>query len=55
MLTFSNAWNLLNPILTVASGYGLQLVGNVTHKASLAAVNKLGFGVNRQVWFVIQI
>ena len=46
MLTFSNVWNLLNPMRTVASGYELQLVGDVTHKASLAAVNKLGFGVN---------
>ena len=46
MLTFANVWNLLSPMRSVASGYELQLVGDVTHKASLAAVNKLGFGVN---------
>ena len=46
MITFANVWNLLSPMRSVASGYELQLVGDVTHKASLAAVNKLGFGVN---------
>ena len=45
MITFANVWNLLSPMRSVASGYELQLVGDVTHKASLAAVNKLGFGV----------
>ena len=46
MLTVSNVWYLLSPMRTIASGYDLQLVGDVTHKASLAAVNKLAFGVN---------
>ena len=46
MITFANVWDLLNPFRTVASGFDLQIVGDVTHKASLAAVNKLGFGVN---------
>ena len=46
MITFANVWNLLSPMRTVASGYELQLCGDVTHKASLAAVNKLAFGVN---------
>ena len=30
---------------TIAAGYELQLLSDVTHKASFAAVNKLGFGV----------
>ena len=46
MITFANVWNLLSPLRTVATGFELQLCGDVTHKASLAAVNKLAFGVN---------
>ena len=46
ILTFSNVWNLLCPMRTIAGGDELQFVGDVTHKASLAAINKLGFGVN---------
>jgi hypothetical protein len=46
MITFANIWDLLNPFRTVASGFTLQIFGDVTHKVSLAAVNKLGFGVN---------
>jgi len=46
MLTFANAWDLLNMWRAVASGYSVQLFGDVTHKASQAAFNKLGFGVN---------
>ena len=45
MLTFANVWNLPSPMQSVASGYELQLVGAVIHKASLAAVYILGFGV----------
>ena len=45
MVTFANLWNLLSPMRTIAAGYELQLVSDVTHKASFAAVNKLGFGV----------
>jgi hypothetical protein len=45
-LTFSNAWNLLNFWRAVATGYDVQLHGDVTSKASQAALNKLGFGVN---------
>ena len=30
----------------VGSGYAVQLHGDVTYKASKAALNKLGFGVN---------
>ena len=46
MVTFANVWNLLSPMRTVASCYELQICGDVTYKASLAAVNKLAFGVN---------
>lgn len=46
MLTFANAWDLLNIWRAVASCYLVQLFGDVTHKASQAAFNKLGFGVN---------
>ena len=46
MITFANVWDLLNPFRTIASGFELQKNGDVTHKASLAAVNTLGFGVN---------
>ena len=45
-LTFANVWNLLNIFRAVGSGYAVQLHGDVTFKASKAALNKLGFGVN---------
>jgi len=45
-LTFANVWNLLNFWRAVASGYDVQLFGDVTSKASSAALNKLAFGVN---------
>ena len=45
-LTFSNIWNLLNFWRALSSGYDVQLFGDVTSKASTAALNKLGFGVN---------
>ena len=45
-LTFANVWNLLNIFGAVGSGYAVQLHGDVTFKASQAALNKLGFGVN---------
>ena len=38
MFTFLNAWNLLNVMRTVSTGFDLQ--------HTLAAFNKLGFGVN---------
>ena len=46
MLAFSNVWNLLNMIRSVASGFSVMLHGDVTSKASAAAFNRLGFGVN---------
>ena len=45
-LIFANAFDLLNLFPSVASGYDTQLCGDVTLKASQAALNKLGFGVN---------
>jgi len=45
-LTFANVWDLLNFWRAVATGYDVQLFGDVTGKASTAALNKLGFGVN---------
>ena len=45
-LTFANALNLLNSFRAVGSGYVVQLHCDVTFKASKAALNKLGFGVN---------
>ena len=45
-LTFANPFDLLNLFRSVASGYDVQLQGDVTAKASQAALNKLGFGVN---------
>ena len=44
--TFANVFDLLNLFRSVASGYDTQLCGDVTAKASQAALNKLGFGVN---------
>ena len=45
-LTCANAFDLLNLFRSVASEYDTQLCGDVTSKASQAALNKLGFGVN---------
>ena len=45
-LMFANTFDLLNLFRSVASGYDTQLCGDVTSKASQAALNKLGFGVN---------
>ena len=45
-LTFADGWMLLNIIRYISSGYATQLCGDVTSKASTAALNKLGFGVN---------
>ena len=45
-LTLANVWNLLNIFRAVGSGYAVQLHGDVTFKASKAALNKLGFSVN---------
>ena len=45
-LTFANTFDLLNFFRSVASGYDVQLQGDVTAKASQAALNKLGFSVN---------
>ena len=46
MISFSNVWNLLNFWKSVSSGYDTQIVMDVTHKCSTAAVNKHGIGVN---------
>ena len=47
-LTFSNLWKLLRIFRSLAAGYDVQLLGDVTAKASTAALNrdKLGIGVN---------
>ena len=45
-LTFANGWMLLNMFRSINSGYVTQLCGDVTSKASTAALNKLGFGVS---------
>ena len=45
-LTFANVWNLLNIFRAVGSGYAVQLQGDLTYKASKAALNKLCFAVN---------
>ena len=52
-LMFANAFDLLNVFLSVASGYDTQKCGDVTLKASQAALNKLGFGVNMLGSFVV--
>ena len=46
MISFSSAWNLLNFWRSVSSCYNTQIVMDVTHKCSTAAVNKHGIGVN---------
>ena len=44
--TFSNLWKLLSIFRSLAAGYDVQLFDDVTAKASTAALNKLGIGVN---------
>jgi hypothetical protein len=39
-------WDLLSIFRSLAAGYLVQLQTDVTSKASAAALNKLGFGVN---------
>jgi hypothetical protein len=39
-------WDLLSIFRSLAAGYLAQLQCDVTSKASTAALNKLGFGVN---------
>ena len=46
MISFSNVWDLLNFWRSLASGYNLQNVCDVTSKCSTAAVNKHTIGVN---------
>ena len=38
MITFANVLNLLSPMRTVATGYELQICGDVTYKASAVAL-----------------
>ena len=45
-LTFSNLWKVLSMFRSLATGYDVQLLGDVTTKASTAALNKLGIGLN---------
>ena len=44
LLTIAKVWNLLNIVRAVGSGNAVQLLvqGGVTHKASKAALNKVG-------------
>ena len=46
MIFFSSVWNLLNFWKSVASSYNKQIVMDVTHKCSTAAVNNHAIGVN---------
>ena len=46
MISFSSVWNLLNFWRSVSSGYNTQIVMDVTHKCSTAAVNRHGIRVN---------
>ena len=46
MISFSSVWNLLNFWRSVASCYNTQIVMDVTHKCSTAAINKHAIGVN---------
>ena len=46
MIFFSSVWNLLNFWRSVASSYNKQIVMDVTHKCSTAAVNNHAIGVN---------
>ena len=46
MISFSSAWNLLNFWRSVSSCYNTQIVMDVTHKCSTAAVNKHAIGDN---------
>ena len=45
-LVFANIYNLLNLFRSIGSGYNVTLQGDVTHKASSAALNKLVYGTN---------
>ena len=45
-LTFSKLWKLLSIFRSLAADYDVQLLGDVTAKASTAALNKLRIGVN---------
>ena len=44
-LTIANVWNLLIIFRAAGSGYAVQLHGDITFKASKAALNKLGSGI----------
>ena len=46
MISFSSVWNLLNFWRSVASCYNTQIVMDVTHKCSTAAINKHAIRVN---------
>ena len=46
-LVFANICNLLNLFRSIGSCYNVTLQGDVTHKASSAALNKLVYGTNR--------
>ena len=52
-LVFANIYNLLNLFRSIGSGYNVILQGDVTHKASSAALHKLVYGTNR--WYTAQI
>ena len=45
-LTFATVWDMLNIWRALQAGYLVQLLCDVTSKASTAALNKLAFGVN---------
>jgi hypothetical protein len=45
-LSVATCWDLLSIFRSLAAGYLVQLQCDVTSKASTAALNKLGFGVN---------
>ncbi len=45
-LSVATSWDLLSIFRSLAAGYLVQLQSDVTSKASTAALNKLGFGVN---------
>ena len=46
-LAFATPWNLLNYFRAIGSDYPVMLQGDVTSKASCAAINTLGLGFNR--------
>ena len=45
-LTFPNLYKLLSIFRSLAAGHDVQLLGDVTAKASTEALNKLSIGVN---------